>query len=399
MSVRKRKWVDAKGSQRESWTVHVKHTDPSGRVLEVRKTSPIQTRRGAEQYEREIRRALVDGSLTTGKVQRRRPATVAEFAEVFLTEHAREAGLRPDSVRWQRRTLTSHVVPHVGKIRADEVRSHHFGDVKRAMLAKRDYSPKTVNNVLAVFASLVRYWYEREGIDAPSLRIGLMRTDEPEPKVCSRADYARMVVAAEQLDAEVLAIVLLMGDAGLRQSEVRGLKVGDLWWAAPAAVRIQRSLSREQEDQAPKGRRPRTVPMTPRLHDALREHANGRPRFPLAWMFEREDGGPFTHSCVQVRLERVEVAAGIVATGASHHLRHLFVTELAAANVPPRVIQELAGHRDLRTTLRYMHLQEGQTHAAIGELARRNAGAHTEHTKVRNLRDPPRTGRNRRSKK
>jgi hypothetical protein len=42
--------------------------------------------------------------------------------------------------------------------------------------------------------------------------------------------------------------------------------------------------------------------------------------------------------------------------------------------VPPRTIQELAGHADLKTTLKYMHLAEGETDRAIRILER-----HDEH--------------------
>jgi integrase len=37
-------------------------------------------------------------------------------------------------------------------------------------------------------------------------------------------------------------------------------------------------------------------------------------------------------------------------------LRHTFCSHLAMRGAPPRAIQELAGHRDLGMTQRYMHL-------------------------------------------
>jgi integrase len=51
-----------------------------------------------------------------------------------------------------------------------------------------------------------------------------------------------------------------------------------------------------------------------------------------------------------------------------HILRHTFCSHLAMKNVPPRVIQELAGHADLTTTMRYMHLAKGSKEAAIAVL-------------------------------
>jgi len=52
------------------------------------------------------------------------------------------------------------------------------------------------------------------------------------------------------------------------------------------------------------------------------------------------------------------------ATGV-HVLRHTFCSHLAMRGAPARAIQELAGHADLRTTQRYMHLSPAALDAAI----------------------------------
>ncbi len=51
-----------------------------------------------------------------------------------------------------------------------------------------------------------------------------------------------------------------------------------------------------------------------------------------------------------------------------HVLRHTFCSHLAMKGAPARVIQELAGHVTLTTTLGYIHLAKGAGHAAIALL-------------------------------
>jgi site-specific recombinase XerD len=46
-------------------------------------------------------------------------------------------------------------------------------------------------------------------------------------------------------------------------------------------------------------------------------------------------------------------------------LRHTFCSHLAMRGAAPRAIQELAGHRDLSTTQRYMHLSPAAVRSAI----------------------------------
>ena len=51
-----------------------------------------------------------------------------------------------------------------------------------------------------------------------------------------------------------------------------------------------------------------------------------------------------------------------------HPLRHTFCSHLAMKGAPAKTIQELAGHADLSTTLKYMHLAAGAKEQAIALL-------------------------------
>ena len=63
MSVRLRKWTNAEGKVVERWMVDVKIKEPgTGKVIRVRDFSPVDTRRGAEQHERQIRQRILDGT-------------------------------------------------------------------------------------------------------------------------------------------------------------------------------------------------------------------------------------------------------------------------------------------------------------------------------------------------
>jgi len=58
------------------------------------------------------------------------------------------------------------------------------------------------------------------------------------------------------------------------------------------------------------------------------------------------------------------VPANVSVSGA-HRLRHTFCSHLAMRGAPARAIQELAGHQDLITTQRYMHLSPAAIEGAI----------------------------------
>ena len=75
------------------------------------------------------------------------------------------------------------------------------------------------------------------------------------------------------------------------------------------------------------------------------------------------EGAPMTQKMVQARIARAARAAHV--RPGVHILRHTFCSHLAMKGAPARAIQELAGHQDLTTTQRYMHLSPAARESAI----------------------------------
>lgn len=74
-------------------------------------------------------------------------------------------------------------------------------------------------------------------------------------------------------------------------------------------------------------------------------------------------GEHLTMKVVQDRVARAARAAKV--RPGVHILRHTFCSHLAMRGAPARAIQELAGHQDLKTTQRYMHLSPAAIEGAI----------------------------------
>jgi len=101
--------------------------------------------------------------------------------------------------------------------------------------------------------------------------------------------------------------------------------------------------------------------MTKRLQAALKAHKHLRgPR-----VFYRDDGKTISLKILQKWVMAAQRRAELRATGGVHVLRHTFCSHLAMRGAPARAIQELAGHKDLTTTQRYMHLSPAAIKGAI----------------------------------
>ncbi len=169
--------------------------------------------------------------------------------------------------------------------------------------------------------------------------------------------FETLVTAATELGANARLIALLGGEAGLRCGEMMALE-----WADVDFNTRQLSIARSDwkgHVTATKGGRPRHVPLTKRLHEALSGHRHLRGKRVLT----TKQGQPLTQKMVQNFMKwaarRANVKPGV------HILRHTFCSHLAMRGAPARAIQELAGHEDLSTTQRYMHLSPAEMERAI----------------------------------
>lgn len=355
------------------WMIDVQIRLPGKRrPVRVRRVSPIQTRRGAEQYEREVRVRVLDGTFDQDQPEAEPAPTLAQWAETFVTDHSEAKRLRPGTIREQRAAFRLYLIPILGaSTRIDTIGTPHFERVRRG-IAVRGLSPKTMNNTLAVLSRAVRFFYERQGLDAPRFDACRVKVPQTLPKFWTPEQYESLVAAATGLGPEALALVLLMGDCGMRTGEVVALEWSHVVWRPEPQIVIQRAYNRGHWD-LPKNGRVRTVPMTTRTATALR----ALPRsLQVPWIFTRAgDDGPthVTRSSLTWIAALVEREAGLARSrsdGQLHKLRHTYVTRLAAAGVPARTIMDLAGHQHLSTSMRYMHLIPGATASGVAALER-----------------------------
>jgi hypothetical protein len=112
-----------------------------------------------------------------------------------------------------------------------------------------------------------------------------------------------------------------------------------------------------------KGREMRVVPMTARLRDALKRHQHL-----IGDRVLYRNGKLFTDRSMRRLLMAVQRRAKLKVNGNTHVLRHTFCSRLVSNGVPLTVVQKLAGHRSIQTTMRYAHLAPGETHRAIATL-------------------------------
>jgi len=106
-----------------------------------------------------------------------------------------------------------------------------------------------------------------------------------------------------------------------------------------------------------KGNKDRQVMLSPPLREVLAAYF--RWKRPTDWLFPGEKRDcPVTCNAVFQACRKAARTAGIVKPVHPHSLRHAFATHLLEDGVNLLVIRDLLGHRNLKTTERYLHVAD-----------------------------------------
>ena len=319
-----------------------------GKKVRISGTPQLNTKVAAEALERrEIERVLRGPVVVPSKKEV--PTFEDWFHGRFWTERLLSRQQSDGELENKRCIYKYHLGPFLGAMPLDTIGTSTIAAF-RAALVEKQLKAKTINNILAVVSTAMKYAVDAELIDrAP--KIGLLRYEKPEIEFWEFDEYARIVEVAEETGATCAAAVLLAGEAGLRVGEVMGLRWCDVDLVGGSLTVAQKI--RRGEVGPPKGRRRRSIPLTGALDAALRALGTARTGFVIADL----NGRPFTETEARELLLRVLRRAQLQKRSKLWHLlRHTFGTHAALLGVNGWLLMVWMGHRDLETTLEYTHV-------------------------------------------
>lgn len=286
--------------------------------------------------------------------------TLGEFYPRFLLHHCKANRHKPSSIEAVESIWRNHLDVYAGR-RLD---SFCAVDVQGLKAKLRKRKAKTVNNVLSCLSGILRAAVRWDILPKMPVKIELLKTSAPKIEFYDFDEFARLSAAASAVGPEVEVMILLGGDAGLRTGEIIALEWRDIHFGM-RLITISRAEWKGRVGP-PKGNQIREVPMTKRLEAAL-----SRMPFPHSGrILRRPDGDTVSEQTLRTWTGWAQTRAGLEARGNKHVLRHTFCSHLAMRGASMLAIQELAGHVDLRTTRRYMHLAAREKRTAVDLLER-----------------------------
>ena len=148
--------------------------------------------------------------------------------------------------------------------------------------------------------------------------------------------------------------------SGMRVGEIASLSVGDVR-NTDGSVRSEIRLTTAQT----KGRHPRTVFLPQKLRDELQVYLDLRGFVPATNpLFITGGRKRFSANLMAQHFHYLFKDAGI-AGASSHSMRRSFITNLAARGIGVRVLAELAGHRSIAVTQKYIDVNDDMKRNAV----------------------------------
>lgn len=143
------------------------------------------------------------------------------------------------------------------------------------------------------------------------------------------------------------AVLLLLADLGLRNEEVRSLRLQDVAWRA-GEIRLPEA----------KTRRERVLPLTEEAGAALADYLlRGRPpmAFPQIFLRHRSPKGPLTvsHGVSNIVRKYLDIAGIDAPSHGAYLLRHTLATRMVNRQVPIKEVADVLGHASIDTTAIY----------------------------------------------
>ncbi|NQX82972.1 MAG: site-specific integrase [Flavobacteriaceae bacterium] len=163
------------------------------------------------------------------------------------------------------------------------------------------------------------------------------------PTFLSKVEVRNLIDSIRNIKHRCIVMTLYAG--GLRIGEALDLKIKDV--DSKTGIIIIRN---------PKGNNDRVVPLSEVLISHLRDYY--KLYMPKVLLFEGLKGGRYSESSVQQIIKRAAIKSKIRKNVTAHTFRHSFATHLISDGTDIRIVQELLGHKSIKTTQIYTHITD-----------------------------------------
>lgn len=230
--------------------------------------------------------------------------------------------------------LAEYFKTHPGDLSTDEIYAYLVYLKEQKGLSR---------STMRIAVSGIRYFYQHI-LKRPSIidEVPYPKEEKYLPEILSGKEVKRLLLLTHNIKHK--AILMLAYSAGLRRSEIIGLRLADI-----DRKNMQLNIRKG------KGNKARKAILAWHMLDVLEEYY--RQYHPVAYLFNgRGQALPISEGAMNWVFRQALKRSGIKKDVHLHNLRHSFASHLLSMGVSLLDIQLLLGHSDIRTTMVYLHI-------------------------------------------
>lgn len=224
----------------------------------------------------------------------------------------------------------------------ENITVNDFKEYLRNRIMVDRVSASTVNQIISAFKHLQTEVLNRKWED---FKIQRPRRPKKLPEILSKQEVQQLLSTPKNIKHKT---ILVLGYAcGLRKMEVLNLKPGDID-SGQMRIRVRQG----------KGKKDRFTLLSEKTLHLLREYY--KLYRPKTYLFEPQGnpGNRLSEGSITAMIKRSAKDSRIKKRISFHTLRHCFATHLLENGANIKLIQQLLGHRSLKTTMLYLHLAD-----------------------------------------
>jgi len=255
----------------------------------------------------------------------------------------KEKGRSPSTILAYRADLEQMIAFLYGKNVAtiDVIKQEHL-EIFRDSLLTEKYTPKSVSRKLNAIKTFFRWMISEKYATAdPSQAVSHPKIEASQPKFLTPLEY-RALRDVVRGDIRIAAIVEIIIQTGMRISEVAALQLANI---KAQEVKIEAYATQPE----------RTVPLSSPAKDALDAYIKTRPKTNSPYVFVSKNGKPLAVRNIRAAIDRYMQRADIPDYSVND-LRTTFIIENLKAGVDLILLSQVAGHKRLSTTERYLEM-------------------------------------------
>jgi len=223
----------------------------------------------------------------------------------------------------------------------DQIKSENLDSFRDTLLSEK-YTPKSVSRKLNAVKSFFRWMVEEnflttdlsKSVSHPKLEISM-------PKFLTPLEY-RALRDAVRGDIRISAMIELILQAGLRISEVANIKTSDV---TDTTLKVEGYATQPE----------RTIPLNLPAKEAVERYLKERPKVASEYLFISKTGKPLAVRNIRASVDRFIQKAELPKYSVND-IRTTFIVENIKNGVDLVLISQVAGHKRLSTTERYLEL-------------------------------------------